>query len=158
MSITGRSAYFSACYVFETTTFPFPLDNEEDFELLLPSHKRVTFDAIPESLSAEGYHVPLASNFAAVDSLTKRAGIQATVSPEHPIKGPKTINSLAALYDNQVLPLVFVVPESIAATFEKQKVLTVDGKVPVNMPRILQYVAGLPVGVETSLVKKRRLD
>jgi hypothetical protein len=88
----------------------------------------------------------------------RRASIQATVSTEHSIKGPKTINSLAALYDNRVLPLVFVVPESNAATFEKQKVLTVGGKVPVNMPCISQYIAGLPVGVETSLVKKRRLD
>ena len=89
-------------------------------------------------------------NFAVVDALVSDAGIQSTVTPDHPIKGPKMINTLRSLYANHELPIVFVVPDTIALTFEKQRILTVDGKTPTTSSRVAQYVAGLPVGVDPS--------
>jgi hypothetical protein len=91
-------------------------------------------------LTSEYYYVPLASNFATVDSLTKEVGIQSTISTKHPIKGPQTIIALVKLYPNHVLPIIHVVSDSIVSTFQKQKILMKDAQV-------LQYVVGLPVGI-----------
>jgi hypothetical protein len=108
---------------------------------------------VPQELSSKTYYAPLSTNFAAVDALTKEAGLQYTVAEIHPIKSVKVIKQLATLYPGGVLPLVFVVPEPIAADFKKQKIVTTGGKPPVDPPFISQFVAGLSVGFDTSLEK-----
>lgn len=55
------------------------------------------------------------------------------------------------------LPLLFVVPESIANKFRKQQILTTTGQTPAMLPSVRQFVAGLPLGIDTSPIKKRRV-
>ena len=123
----------------------------DDSQLKLQLHPRElkTFDGVPKSLSNNTYYVPLSSNFAAVDALTKEMGIQYTVAEAHPIKGPQVLKQLAPLYPGKKLVFLFVVPESLAAGFEKQPILTVAGTLAKQLPLVRQYVAGLPLGIST---------
>ena len=95
------------------------------------------------------YYVPLATNFLAINALTTDVGLRCCVTPIHPIKGVQAIRYIANLYPDCKLPLLFVVPESIAAKFKKQPILTDQGEVPMHLPRVLQSVAGLPLGIST---------
>jgi hypothetical protein len=126
--------------------------------LELNPHKVKHFDTVPTTLSDDTYYIPSAPNFAAVDALTKRISLQYCVTPTHPIKGVDIIDKLAALYPHHELPILFIVPDSIAYRFEKQQVLTAKGKPPATPLRVKQYVAGIPVGIDTSRAKKRRRE
>jgi len=126
------------------------LGDRDDFPLQLPPRNVRVFDQIPDRLS-EGYYVPLSPNFAAVDALTKDIALQYCITEVHPVKGVRAVEKLAQLYSGGELRLLFVVPESIAAEFKKQKILTSDGKEPAKLPPIHQFVAGLPLGIDASL-------
>jgi hypothetical protein len=110
-----------------------------------------SFDLVPKSLSSGTYYTPLSTNFPTVDALTDEAGVQSTVTDLHPIRDVKTVERLGPLFPDGVLPLVFVVPEPLAANFKRQQVITSKGMLPAVYPRVWQYVAGLPVGIDTSL-------
>jgi hypothetical protein len=117
----------------------------------------VVFDSVPANLSDDNYYMPLSTSFPAVDAITKETALQYTVSETHSIRSVRDIETLSRLYVGNTLPLLFVVPESIAGTFRKQKILTTKGQIPVNLPSIRQFVAGLPLGIDTSTIKKRRI-
>jgi hypothetical protein len=126
-----------------------PPGDDSQLELQLHPRDLETFDLVPKSLSNNTYYVPLSSNFAAVDALTKEMVIQYTVAEDHPIKGPRVLDQLARLYPRNELVFLFVVPESLIAEFKKQPILTVAGTSPVKPPLVRQYVAGLPLGIST---------
>jgi hypothetical protein len=127
------------------------------WELQLPQRQVEAFDLVPQALSGDKYYVPLATNFAAIDALTMDTGLQYCVTPIHPVKGVQVVKKLASLYPHKKLPLLFIVPESIAAEFKKQPILNADGQASKNPPCVLQSVAGLPLGIDTSPAKKRRI-
>jgi hypothetical protein len=110
---------------------------------------------VPQSLNLEDYFVPLRTNFAAADALIKEMAVQYTVTNIHKVKGVTIIQQLATLYGSG-LPLLFVVPESIASDFPKQLILTASGKAPAKLPTVCQFVAGLPLGIVAPPAKKRR--
>src|SRR5579859_6205846 len=113
-------------------------------QLNLPAREANVFDVLPQSLSADKYYVPLSTNFAAIDALTKDSALQYCVTNIHPVKGVEVVRKIASLYPSKQLILVFVVPESIALTFAKQPILTTKSEEPKNLPSVRQYVAGLP--------------
>ena len=130
--------------------------DKHQFELPLHRREVMVFTSTPQSL-LDKYYVPLSANFPAVDALTKEAALQCCVTDKHPVKGVQTINALATLYPEGELILVFVVPESIVLQFKRQPIQTAAGKNPRKLPRVRQFVAGLPLGIDTSLLKKRRI-
>ena len=132
--------------------------DDRQWELQLPPRQVEIFDSMPHPQSDDRYYVPLATNFPAIDALTTDTGLQCCVTPSHPIKDDgQVIHHLANLYPDRNLPLLFVVPESIAAEFKKQPILTAKGEVPVHLPRVLQSVTGLPLGIDTLPAKRRRI-
>jgi hypothetical protein len=137
---------------------PTPGDDDAEFHLELKQHNVAVFNSVPVNLSDDNYYVPLSTKFPAVDAITKKMALQYTVSQTHPIKGVRDIEALARLYAGDTLPLLFVVPESIADKFSKQQIRTTKGQIPAKMPSIQQFVAGLPLGIDTSTVKKRRIE
>jgi hypothetical protein len=131
-----------------------PLTGDDvEFQLELKQHNVVVFDSVPANLSDDNYYVPLSTNFPAVDAITKEIALQYTVSETHPIKSVRDAETLSRLYPGNTLPLLFVVPESIASEF---RILTTKGQTPAKLPSIRQFVAGLPLGIDTSPIKKRR--
>jgi len=130
------------------------LDGEEPYELTLHPRKCKVFDSVPQSLNLEDYFVPLRTNFPAADALIKETAVQYTVTNIHKVKGVTIIQQLATLYGSG-LPLLFVVPESIASDFPKQSILTATGKAPAKLPTVHQFVAGLPLGIVAPPAKKR---
>jgi len=134
----------------------YPLGDNKKLELNLPLGHFEVFDAIPETLSDDTYYVPLSTNFAAIDALTKKAALQYSVAPIHPIKGVRVVENVASLFPSCTLDFVFIVPMSIAAGFLKQQILTSKGAVPQNMPLVRQWVVGLPLGIDTSYDRKRK--
>jgi len=114
---------------------PLPGDNVE-LMLELKPRNVVVFDSVPANLSDDNYYVPLSTNFPAVDAMTKKMALQYTVSEAHPIKSVRDIERLSRLYPGDTLPLVFVVPESIASKFQKQPILTTKGQIPVQLPSV----------------------
>jgi hypothetical protein len=127
-------------------------------KLKLNPQKTKHFDSVPTTLSDDTYYIPSATNFSTIDALTKEIALQYCVTTIHPINGVETISKLAALYPRNELRLLFIVPESIVNQFEKQLVLTAKGKPPTNPPCIKQFVAGIPIGIDTSRGKKRRRE
>lgn len=134
-----------------------PPGDDAEFHLELKQHNVVVFSSVPANLSDNNYYVPLSTYFPAVDAITKETALQYTVSVTHPIKSIRDIETLSRLYAENTLPLVFVVPESIAGKFRKQQILTTKGQTPAKLPSIRQFVAGLPLGIDTSTLKKRRI-
>jgi hypothetical protein len=97
----------------------YPL-GDKNLELnLLLSHFEVS-DGIPETLSDDTYYILLSMNFAVIDALTKKAALQYSVTPIHPIKGVWVIENIASLFPSHTLDLIFIVPISVAASFPKQ--------------------------------------
>jgi hypothetical protein len=140
-------------YLYHYNSYYLPGDGSQ-FILQLQPRKVKIFDEVPKNLLNDTYYVPLSTNFAAVDALTKETSLQYTVSWDHPVKGPQVLNRLASLYTDKELILLFVVPELIASEFKKQPILTVAGQAPINPPRIRQYLASLSLGINTSLAQK----
>jgi hypothetical protein len=124
-------------------------------ELPLPLRDIEVFDMVPENLSEDKYYVPLSANFAAIDALTKDAALQYSITDTHPVnlKGVQVVAKLASLFPSDTLVLLFIVPESIAAGFSKQPILTSEAQ---TMPAVRQFVVGLPLGIDTSSNKKRK--
>jgi hypothetical protein len=94
----------------------------------------------------------LSTDFPAIDALTKDATLQYTVTDIHQVKGVQVIAKLAALFPSKMSVLVFIVPESIAASFSKQRcqrILSSKGTTLVKMPAIQQFVVGLSLGIDT---------
>jgi hypothetical protein len=135
-----------------------PEHDNSQFQLKFKPHQVETFGSVPQTLSNDTYYVPLATNFAVVDALTKQWGLQYTITTTHPIKGVEIIDQLAALYPNNTLNLLFIVPQSIASEFKKQPIVTTKGKTPKTSHRIKQFVAGIPLGIDTSVLKRRRVE
>ena len=105
------------------------------------------FDDAPQSLNPEDYYVPFRMNFAAADPLIEETAVQYTVTKIHQIKGVNFIRQLVTPYDGK-LPLLFVVPESIASDSCKQSILTTAAKASAKqLPTVCQFVAGLPLGI-----------
>jgi len=117
----------------------------------------VVFNSVPADLSDDNYYVPLSTYFPAVNAITKKTALQYTICETHSMKSVRDIETLSRLYAGNTLPLLFVVPESIAGNFRKQPILTTEGQTPAKLPSIRQFVAGLPLGIDTSTVKKRRI-
>jgi hypothetical protein len=134
----------------------YPLGDNKKLELNLPLDNFEVFDAIPETLSDDTYYVPLSTNFPVIDALTKKAALQYSVTPNHPMKGVRVLENLASLFSSHTLDFVFIVPMSVAAGFPKQKILTSKGAVPQSMPLVRQWVVGLPLGIDTSYDRKRK--
>ncbi|KAM6496299.1 hypothetical protein JOM56_009005 [Amanita muscaria] len=126
------------------------LEGGAGFQLRFRECKVENFRQLPNSLSSGIYYVPLATNFAAVDALTTEVGLQFTVAQDHPIKGIRVVNDLVNLHGGE-LRLVFVVPETIAANFQKQKIVTTNGRAPAQDPPVKQYVVGLRLGIDTPI-------
>jgi hypothetical protein len=102
----------------------YPLGDNKKLELnLLLTHFEV-FDAISETLSDDTYYVPLSTNFAVIDALTKKAVLQYSVAPIHRIKGVLVLENIASLFSSHTLDLIFIVPMSVAAGFPRQQILT----------------------------------
>jgi hypothetical protein len=148
---------FTCIQVLESDSPSLAGDNKQ-LKLLLPSRKVEVFDEVPENLLEDKYYVPLSTDFSAIDALIKEAALQYTVTDNHPVKAAQVVAKLAALSPSKTMFLVFIVPESIAASFSKQRILTVNGTTPVKMPAIQQFVVGLPLGIDTSSNKKRRIE
>lgn len=127
------------------------LGDLKDFTLELPPREVRVFDQIPGTLSEGCYYVPLSANFPAVDALMDNIALQYCITEVHQVNGVQAVEKLAQLYSGGELRLLFVVPESIAAEFKKQKILTSAGKEPAKLPHIRQFVAGLPLGIDASL-------
>ena len=108
------------------------------------------FSSIPKSLSDYVYYVLLSRNFPAVDALTKDWALQYTITGDHPIKGVHTVNQLAKLYPDQKLPLLFIVPKSLADQFKKQPIHTAKGSASKSSSSVHQWVAGLPIDIDAS--------
>jgi hypothetical protein len=123
--------------------------------LTLPRREVKVFDTVPAALSEDYYYVPLAANFPAIDSIIKDAALQHSVTTIHPIKGVVVVRALAELFPSQELILIFIVPESIAADFVEQPILTSKGDRPKTTPTVRQYVVGLPLGINP---RKRKLS
>jgi hypothetical protein len=128
----------------------------DSFDVLLPLRKVEVFDEVLQVLSGDTYYIPLSLNFPAVDALTKTMALQCCVIAIHPVKGVRLLQKVAALYARSLLPLVFIVPESIFAEFNEQKILTPEGADPVNPPLVHQLVLGIPLGIDTTSIKTRR--
>jgi hypothetical protein len=126
-------------------------------DLLLKLNQREVkvFDSIPESLLDSHYYLPLVTNYPAIDALTKEAALQSTVTAIHPIKGVQVFQKLKSLFPNSQIPIVFIVPESIADEFHKQPTLTAAGQPSKTNSPFHQFVVGLPLGIDTSPLKKR---
>lgn len=131
---------------------------DESFDLVLHRREVNVFTEIPRTLDCQHYYRPLSSNFSTCDALTSEAALQYTVTDVHPIKGVRNVQQIAKLYSDKTLPLVYIVPESIAGFFQKQKILTSKGDEPAStLPKVCQFVAGLRVGVDKSILGKRNL-
>jgi len=100
------------------------------------------------SLVDNEYYIPTDSQFAVIDSWTKCAMFQMTVSTNHPIKsGAKQFKCL----EGKVRPrIIFVVPNDIAENFPQQPLVLANGSEPKggHSPRkgwndVQQYVLGL---------------
>ena len=131
----------------------------ESFDVLLHARQIDVFDAIPTSVCSGHYYRPLSSNFRAFDALTSEAAFQYTVTTNHPIQGVRMARQIAQLYPDNVLPLVYIVPESIAHDFKKQSILKDNGGEPTGpLPRIRQFVASLPIGVRKSVLSKHIVE
>jgi hypothetical protein len=128
-----------------------------ELKLPLPGHDVEVFDMLPKNLLADKYYVPLSANYPAIHALTKDAALQYTVTDAHGVKGVQVVANLASLFPSKALVLIFVIPESISAGFPKQPILTSKGTTPERMPAIRQFVAGLPLGIDTSISKKCKL-
>ena len=155
MSIASR--YVSLPHAFKSWNPLLPSGNEP-LTLSLPLHEVVVFDKVPEDLSEDKYYIPLSANFAAIDALVKDAALQHSVATDHPIKGVQTVREVASLFPSKTLNLVFIVPESIASGFREQPILTTKGTPPAQKPSIRQFVVGLPLGIDTSSHRKRKLS
>lgn len=120
--------------------------------VVLSHHASPTNGVTHVALTYTRSYVPLAPNFTAVDGLMIEAGIQSSVTATHPIRGPKRINGPCTSLQKWCFTCCFcwLCLTQLQQHLKNQDIATINGETAVVTPQVLQYIAGLPIDIDTS--------